>query len=299
MAGEPAVSVERLTKHYGSHRGVEEISFTVDRGEILGFLGPNGSGKTTVIRTLMGLIRPSSGDARILGRPVNGSPAVREQVGYVPGRLELLTRMTVREYLVHVAALRRLDLTSSIVELADRFDLDLNASIASLSKGNKQKVGVVQAVMHRPTVLILDEPTSGLDPIVQKQFEALITDMRNRGTALLLSSHVMAEVEVVADRVAILDSGRLRLLESMSDLRSRIERSLEFEFSTPIDVSALSAVEGVTSIRAADRRVSCTIVGSERPLLAAVVQLDVVAVTSHEPSLEDVFMAVTRGGSSA
>lgn len=289
------VAVDQLTKFYGHHRGVESVSFTVSAGEVLGFLGPNGSGKTTVIRTLMGLICATSGDIRLFGRPAISDPRLRERVGYVPGRLELLPRMSVRRYLNHLAALRRRDLSTAIHSLAERFTLDLDATIASLSKGNKQKVGVIQAVMHDPQVLILDEPTSGLDPIGQRQFDDLVNEMRERGTAVLLSSHVMSEVEAIADRIAILDHGRLALVASMPQLRERIERSLDFEFNVPVDASEFSSVPGVTSVRVDDNHLICSVAGSERSVLAKAVELGVRAVTSQEPTLEEIFIAVTRG----
>ena len=289
------VAVDQLTKFYGHHRGVESVSFTVSAGEVLGFLGPNGSGKTTVICTLMGLICATSGDIRLFGRPAISDPRLRERVGYVPGRLELLPRMSVRRYLNHLAALRRRDLSTAIHSLAERFTLDLDATIASLSKGNKQKVGVIQAVMHDPQVLILDEPTSGLDPIGQRQFDDLVNEMRERGTAVLLSSHVMSEVEAIADRIAILDHGRLALVASMPQLRERIERSLDFEFNVPVDASEFSSVPGVTSVRVDDNHLICSVAGSERSVLAKAVELGVRAVTSQEPTLEEIFIAVTRG----
>lgn len=289
------IAVDQLTKFYGHHRGVESVTFTVSAGEVLGFLGPNGSGKTTVIRTLMGLISATSGDVRLFGRPAISDPRLRERVGYVPGRLELLPRMSVRRYLNHLAALRRRDLSAAIHSLAERFTLDLDATIASLSKGNKQKVGVIQAVMHDPQVLILDEPTSGLDPIGQRQFDDLVNEMRERGTAVLLSSHVMSEVEAIADRIAILDHGRLALVASMPQLRERIERSLDFEFNVPVDASEFSSVPGVTSVRTDDNHLICSVAGSERSVLAKAVELGVRAVTSQEPTLEEIFIAVTRG----
>jgi ABC-2 type transport system ATP-binding protein len=289
------ITVDHLTKFYGHHRGVEDVSFAVSPGEVLGFLGPNGSGKTTVIRTLMGLIRATHGDVRLFGRSTASDHRLRNRVGYVPGRLELLPRMTVRRYLEHLAALRRRDLGTAIGSLAERFTLDLDATISSLSKGNKQKVGVIQAVMHDPRVLILDEPTSGLDPIGQRQFEDLIGEMRGRGTAVLLSSHVMSEVEEIADRIAILDHGRLALQSSMSELRMRIERTLDFEFDTPVEPNEFSVVHGVVSARAEGNHITCSVAGSEAPVLAKAVQFGVRAVTSHEPTLEEIFIAVTRG----
>ncbi|MBU3688862.1 MAG: ABC transporter [Acidimicrobiales bacterium mtb01] len=293
--GDSLITVDQLTKFYGRHRGVEDVSFAVSPGEVLGFLGPNGSGKTTVIRTLMGLIRATNGDVRLFGRVATSDHRARDRVGYVPGRLELLPRMTVRRYLEHLAALRRRNLEAAITSLAERFTLDLDATISSLSKGNKQKVGVIQAVMHDPQVLILDEPTSGLDPIGQRQFEELIDEMRGRGTAVLLSSHVMSEVEAIADRIAILDHGHLALVSSMPEMRSRIERSLDFEFGLPVQASEFSTVPGVVSVRTEDNHVVCSVTGSESPVLAKAVQLGVRTVTSQEPTLEEIFISVTRG----
>jgi len=299
----PVVEVEHLSKTYasgflgrGRSRGVDDVSFTAHRGDVVGLLGPNGSGKTTIIRTLLGLLRPTGGTARVFGADVAGAdPSWRARTGYVPGEPGLYGTMRVADYLDLLAGLRGGDGSRRRSELCERLGLREEGRISQLSKGTRQKVALVQAFMHDPDLLVLDEPTSGLDPIVQREFDAMIDGCRARGATVLLSSHVMAEVERLATRVAVVHRGRLALVDDMEGLRSRAPRRIDLEFTAPVPATALVGVEGVRDVVASRTVLSCRVVGSEAPLLRAALELGLVGVQSREQSLEEVFLSVVDG----
>jgi ABC-2 type transport system ATP-binding protein len=291
-----AIEVTGLTKWYGRKLGVEDVSFDVESGCVTGFLGPNGSGKTTVIRMLLGLISITRGSASVLGVDVASAPAsLRAEIGYLPGVLGLPKNRTVRDHLAFLTSMRGVDAMPLALDLCDRFRLSPDARIGSLSKGTRQKVGVVQAFMHEPRVLILDEPTSGLDPLVQREFETLLAEARDNGAAVLLSSHVMHEVEVLASRVAIIDKGRLLVIDDMSALKERTSRTVTFSFPRAVDSSVFDEIDGVRSATASGHDLTVTVVGSAAEVLHAAGELGATSVISHEPSLEDVFYDVTDG----
>jgi ABC-2 type transport system ATP-binding protein len=273
-----ALELQDLTKYYGSDLGIDGVSFEVTRGETFGFLGPNGAGKTTTMRLLLGLIKPTSGTASILGKDISQGPPVRESVGYLPGSLELYENLTGHEFLTFFARMRKRDCKKQIDALSKRFDLDLTRHIHDLSKGNRQKLGVVQAFMHEPDLLLLDEPTSGLDPLVQREFADLVRETTARGGTLLLSSHVMSEVELLTDRVAIINVGKLVLVERIVDLKARAIRSVE-----------LDSVKEVTTHR---NRIICKVSGSENELLRLAVENNVQMVMTHEPDLNEIFLGL-------
>lgn len=296
MTTTPAIEIRSLTKWYGTSLGVEGVTFDVAPGCVTGFLGPNGSGKTTVIRMITGLLSITGGSARVLGVEVAGAPAsLRAEIGYLPGVLNLPKNRTVREYLGFIASMRRVDAMPRALELCERLGLSPSARIASLSKGTRQKVGVVQAFMHRPRVLILDEPTSGLDPLVQRQFESILAGARDDGAAVLLSSHVMHEVEELASRVAILDKGRLLVVDDMPMLKARTSKTVTFSFPSPVDASAFRRVKGVRDVESSGTDVTVTVVGSANDLLRVAADLGSDDVTSHEPTLEQIFYDITDG----
>lgn len=287
--------LQGLTKYYGPQLGVENISFDVQRGEVVGFVGPNGSGKTTVMRMLTGLIHITHGTAQILGTSVaHATPKIRADIGYLPGTLGLYKNMTVREYLMFMSRMRGLNCVPQINSLSERLALNTNALIGGLSKGTKQKVGVVQAFMHNPKVLILDEPTSGLDPIVQRQFETILSEARDAGAAVLLSSHMMHEVEVLASRVAIVNQGHLVVIDDVHSLKSRIPRIVRFDFPNQVSTEPFTFCRGVEHVTRDGNSIECHIVGPETDLLKIAVDLGALTVTSTEPSLEDIFMSETE-----
>lgn len=291
----PALSLRGLTKYYGTSLGVEDVSFDVHAGEVVGFLGPNGSGKTTVLRMVTGLIGITRGTMHLFGTPADRrSHDSRRFVGYLPGTLGLYQNQTVGEYLAFMARMRSVDCRGRIGELCERLNLDPTLRISGLSKGTKQKVGVVQAFMHRPALLLLDEPTSGLDPLVQREFESVLREERERGAAVLLSSHVLAEVEQMASRVAVLDRGHLVTIDDVSTLKERTAHSVEFHFDAPVNSDPFARCAGVSSATAHGNAVSCVVVGPQTELLALAVSLGAQRVVSPEPTLEEIFFSLTR-----
>lgn len=296
MSNRPAISLRNLTKFYGKQRGIEGLTFDVAPGEAFGFLGPNGAGKTTAIRVLLGLLRPTSGEALVLGAHAWSDHRVRSRVGYLPGSLAVYTSMSVHAYLSLMMRMRNIDCSADASALCERLALDPTRRIHDLSKGNRQKVGVVQAFMHSPDVLILDEPTSGLDPLVQREFEELLREHRNRGAAVLLSSHVLSEVEHLAEQVAIIDRGRLVVVEHIRDLKARAVRTLDLEFASAVDPGLFAQLPGVSDAESHGSTVTCTMTGSEAEVLRAALEHGLISVSSHEPSLEDIFLALIDGG---
>lgn len=296
VVGQPSIVLDALTKFYGKRRGVDGITFAVEPGQTMGFLGPNGSGKTTVMRVLMGLIGATSGRAEVLGRTIHLDDAdIRQEIGYLPGTLRLYDNLTARRLLTFVGNMRGGRGLANVEPLAERFSLPLDSPIGSMSRGTKQKVGVVQAFMHAPHVLILDEPTSGLDPLVQREFETLLRESADRGAAVLLSSHVLSEVERTATHVAIVNEGRLVTLNDMRSLTQRIERSLRLTFARPPSLDVFTSCPGVRTAKLDGNVVEVVMSGPETDLLARAVAHGVTMVDSHEPTLDEIFLSLTGG----
>ena len=280
-----------ITKRYGAARGVEDLTFEVAEGEIFGFLGPNGAGKTTTIRTMLDLIRPTAGAIRVFGLdPRADGKRVRSRVGYLPGELALYERMSADAYLRTFASLRDGVDPGHVRDLATRLRLDLDRRIGHLSHGNKQKVGLIQAFMHRPDVLVLDEPTQGLDPLVQQTFYGLLEQERARGATVFLSSHVMPEVERVCDRVAIVREGRLVTVADVGELKAHALRRLELHFDGPAPADAFAGLPSVREVEAHGESLSLSVEGPIDALVKQAARFTVVNIESHEPSLEDLFL---------
>jgi ABC-2 type transport system ATP-binding protein len=293
----PAISLHNLTKSYGKNRGIENVSFDVYPGEVFGFLGPNGAGKTTAIRTLVGLISATSGSAEILGQNALVSTVkLRAQIGYLPGVLSIYKGFTAWQYLKFISKMRSVNCDETINEYAKRLNLDLHKHISDLSKGNRQKVGVIQAFMHKPAVLFLDEPTSGLDPIVQREFEAILDEAKARGAAVMLSSHVLSEVEHLADRVAIINEGKLIVVEKISVLKEKSPRTIDLYFNREVSQSIFDQVQGIKDLQIKGTRASCTVIGSESQLLSAALVNGLESVRTHEPTLDEIFLSLVSAG---
>jgi len=242
------IETEGLTKRYGKARGIEDVNFSVGAGEVFGFLGPNGAGKTTTIRTLLDMLHPSGGSARIFGLDSHrDSVAIRARLGNLAGDFGYGKQASGREALRLLARLRGIDGLGRAEALAARFKADLDRPLGQLSRGNRQKVGLILATFHSPELLILDEPTSGLDPLMQEEFLALVTEERERGATVLLSSHELDEVERVCDRVGIIRGGRLIAVERVADLLGRTQRRsrVEVEFAESVDLEDVRAIPGV------------------------------------------------------
>lgn len=287
-----AIDTTRLTKYYGQSRGIEDLDLEVERGEVFGFLGPNGAGKTTTIRLLLDLIRPSGGRALVLGLDTrNESLEVRRRTSYLPGELRLPERRTGRQFLSFLSRIRGERETSAIEQLADRIGLDLDRRIGDLSKGNKQKVGVVAAFMHDPELLILDEPTSGLDPLRQQDVLDLIRERAAVGRTVFLSSHELDQVAHVAHRVGIIRDGRLTAVEEVSVLRQRALRRVEVRFAGEVPVDGLERIEGVRDVSVADGVVRLHVQGPMDALIKELARYPVQTLTSEEPELDEIFLA--------
>ena len=294
MKDRPAIAIEGLTKRYGAVEALRGVNLQVKRGEILGFLGPNGAGKTTTIRCLLDLIRPRSGRIRVLGiDPAKDPVAIRSRTGYLPGELSLEGNLTVEQMLRYLNELRgRRSDWGYTRRLAGRLELDLAVPIKNLSKGNKQKVGLVQALMHRPELLLLDEPTSGLDPLMQQEVYRLLREAREGGATVFFSSHVISEVEAIAGRVAIIRKGVIVEEAEPGRLVDMSIRRYRVRFCEPVDPSPLAALEGVTPVgQAGDREITLQVEGEVDRLIKALAAFPVSDLQSEHLSLEELFFA--------
>jgi ABC-2 type transport system ATP-binding protein len=292
-----AIETEKLTKYYGRSRGIIDIDLTVQSGQIFGFLGPNGAGKSTTIRLLLDLIRPSSGHARVLGFDVHRDRlAIDRRVSYVPGELSLYSELTGRQLLTYLGNLHGSIDGAFRDKLIERVELDPTKRIKSLSRGNKQKVGLVAAFMIRPELVILDEPTAGLDPFVQLEFEHLCEETRAEGRTVFISSHQLPEVEHLCDRVGIIREGRLLAVESIADLKQRALRRLEIDFGGSVPADAFAGLPGIRDMSVHDGILNCTVMGSVDSLIKAAARFEVRNVRSIETSLEEIFMAYYGSG---
>ena len=289
-----AIETAGLTKYYGDTPGIVDLDLVVDVGEVFGFIGPNGAGKTTTIRLLLNFLYPTSGAGSIFGMDiVEDSVSIRRRVGYLPGDLALYPSMTGREFLLFFSKLRGIDSAAATRRLAERFDLDLDRRIKEYSKGNRQKVGVVNAFMHEPELLILDEPTAGLDPLMQQEFAELVGEVRGEARTVFLSSHYLPEVERVADRVGIVRRGHLIAVDTLEGFRSKVQSNLSIEFGSPVDPATMAGIDGVTVIDTykGGTVLRMSVAGSQRAVLQAAAAMDVRTITSAEADLDDVFLS--------
>jgi ABC-2 type transport system ATP-binding protein len=290
----PAIRTKELTKRYGSRTAVHSLDLTVEPGTVFGLIGPNGAGKTTTLRMLLDIIRPSSGTATVLGEvPERGGPALRRRIGFVPGELRLEGRVRGRTLLSHYAEISGPVAPGAIDDLADRLGLDLSRQVRTLSKGNKQKLGLVQAFMHRPELLVLDEPTSGLDPLVQREFLGMVREARANGQTVLLSSHVLSEIQQAADQVAVLNEGRIVAEGPVSSLRLGRIRRVRATLDAVAPDSLRDELEGLPGLRDIDLangeavRLSATVDGDIDPLVKMLARFHVIDLAVEEPDLEE------------
>ncbi|TMF92512.1 MAG: ABC transporter ATP-binding protein [Chloroflexi bacterium] len=287
------IEVEGLTKSYGGKRGIIDVSFQVGEGEVFGFLGPNGAGKTTTIRVLMALLRADSGTARIAGLDSwDRSLEVKRLLGYVPGEPSLDPNLTGGQLLEYFANLRGGVDQAYLKTLIERLDLDTSRKFRQYSTGNKRKVVLIQAFMHRPRVLILDEPTSGLDPLNQQEFDGMVKEAREEGHTVFLSSHVLSEVEKTCTRVGIIREGHLVRIGDVAELKDIKRYEITISFAHPIPVDAFTKLDGVTDVETLrdGSAVRLAMQGAADAVIKAAAQYPVVSLTSYEPSLEDVFL---------
>jgi ABC-2 type transport system ATP-binding protein len=286
------IKTERLTKSYGSHRGIVDVDLEVSEGEVFGFLGPNGAGKTTTIRTILDLIRPTSGRALLFGIDSTADPvAIHRRIGYIPGEFALYDRLTGGQTIQYFANLRGGVDRAYQASLITRFDVDPSRRFKEYSKGNKQKIGLTIALQHRPELLILDEPTSGLDPLVQQSFYSLVRETKSEGRTVFLSSHVLSEVERTCDRVAIIRDGRLAKVDSVDALRDLAHHQVELRFAGPVPTAEFQGMPGVSDVSVVDHVLRMRVSGAITPVVRAAARHDLIDFISREPSLEETFLA--------
>jgi len=291
----PAILTSGLSKDYGSGRGLFGLDLEVERGEIFGFLGPNGAGKSTTMRLLLDLIGPTSGSASILGLDTRReSLEIRRRIGFLPGDLALYPKLRGADVLDYLAALRGTVDRRVRDVLAERFDADLDRPVRELSSGNRQKLGLIQAFMHEPELLILDEPIAGLDPLVQQSFHALLGEVSAEGRTVFLSSHTLSEVERVTQRLAILRQGRVVVVDSLENLRKVAVQRLEIEFAGPVAAHEFEVLAGVTGATAEGRTVIVSFAGSADAVVKTAAAHEVLAIRPHEEDLEDIFLRYYR-----
>ena len=295
MTATPAILTEGLTKHYGSVRALEDLDLQVDQGEIFGFLGPNGAGKTTTMRTILDLIRPTSGRASIMGLDSHEDAVeIRRHIGYLPGDLVLYDNLTGRELVTYFANLRGGVDWAFVDSLAERLDADLSRKTRDYSTGNRQKLGLIQAMMNKPDVLILDEPSSGLDPLVQQEFQAMLREVAAEGRTVFLSSHTLSEVERVASRVGIIREGHLVVVESIENLKEKAIRRVSMLFPADIPDTLFAGVNGVREYTVTGAHASVSFEGPMSEILRVATDHNVVDVDSSDADLEEIFLTYYR-----
>ncbi|MEW8970061.1 MAG: ABC transporter ATP-binding protein [Mesobacillus sp.] len=284
------IEIKNLTKMYGKARGIENVSFNVEEGEIFGFIGPNGAGKSTTIRTLLSLIYPTSGSATIFGKDIiTAAPEIKKDIGYLPSEVFYYDNMKVMDLLKYSASFYKKDCTKRIKELADIMELDLTKKIDDLSLGNKKKVGIVQGLLHEPKLIILDEPTSGLDPLMQQKFFDLLEKENKKGSTILFSSHILSEVQRLCDRVAIIKDGRIVTVEKISTLKENTYKKFKIESNSKIDKSLFN-IEGVNQIEQDGNTISFLFRGNLNLIMKKIAGIDVSNLWVEEPDLEEIFM---------
>jgi ABC-2 type transport system ATP-binding protein len=296
MNDQSVIHIENLTKHYGNVKAVVNLNLDIQAGEIFGFLGPNGSGKTTTIRTILDEIRPTAGRASILGLDTHDKAVeIRRHIGYLPGDLAMYPNLTGKDTLTYFANLRGGVDWSYVDLLAKRLDADLTKKVGDLSSGNRQKVGLIQAFMNKPEVLIMDEPSSGLDPLIQRELQTMMREVADDGHTVFLSSHSLSEVQHVADRVGIIRRGKLVTVEKVSELKSKAIRRIELDFSTPVESTVFEAITGVRDVSVKDHQAVLSYDGKMEVLLRAVMdRYDLVDIHTQEADLEEIFLTYYR-----
>jgi len=290
MVEEKVIEIKNLTKMYGNHVGVKDLNLAVRKGEIMGFLGPNGAGKTTTMRSCLALLAKTAGEITIFGLDSHrDAVAIREKTGYLPGDFGLISSVKVSSYLKYLLSLRGCESTEKMMSLAKRLELDLNRKTNELSKGNKLKVGIIQSLMADPDLIIMDEPTSGLDPLMKQEFYRIIRQEKKKGKTVFMSSHILADVERVCDRVAIIRKGQVKVVEEIQALQEKTGKVLEVEFGDPFTVDEFK-LEGVSGIQQDNDRIILTIHENLDGVIEAVSKHRILNMNLKTYSLEQLFL---------
>jgi ABC-2 type transport system ATP-binding protein len=313
----PVIETRHLTKLYPASRGslrdivmrrknnggskvaLDNLNLTVQEGEIFGYLGPNGAGKTTTIRLLLDLIRPTRGNARLFGQDARAqSIEIHRRIGFLPGELALWKNLTGQQVVDYVGSVRgTLDMTY-VRQLSERFEFDPSVKVRSYSSGNRRKLGLIIALMHKPDLLILDEPTNGLDPLVQQTFHQMMQEIRDEGRTVFMSSHVLSEVQAICDRVGILRNGQLKAVERVDALTHTEFRWVTVQFRQPVVAARFAGVSGVSDVTVKDKSLHLRLTGDFDPLLRAISEHYIVDLSIQEPTLEEIFLAYYGGSHS-
>lgn len=284
------IEIKNLTKTYGKARGISDVSFNVEQGEIFGFIGPNGAGKSTTIRTLLSLIYPTSGSAMIFGKDcIQFAPEIKKEIGYLPSEIFYYDNMKVKDLLKYSASFYKKDCSKRIKELAKMMDLDLNKKIDDLSLGNKKKVGIVQGLLHEPKLIILDEPTSGLDPLMQQKFFELLEEENKKGATILFSSHILSEVQRLCNRVAIIKEGKIVTVEKISTLQENNYKKFKIETNSPLDKDYFQ-IEGVNKLNVHNNVTSFLFKGNINTVMKKIAEIEIANLWIEEPDLEEIFI---------
>jgi len=297
MENEVVMRIRGLTKKYGDVVGIKDLDLDVHEGEILGFLGPNGAGKTTTIRTCLGLLQKTSGDVKIFGLDSHeDSIEIRRRTGYLPGDFGMYPDLKVKTILSYLLSQSGVSDESRMKELSERLELDINRKYGNLSKGNKQKVGLVQAFMADQDLIIMDEPTSGLDPLMQQKCYELLREEKAKGKTIFMSSHILAEVEEVCDRVAIIRNAELQVVEEIGSLKEKMGKKLEIEFENSVDPSLFS-IEGVDDFEMDGRKATMIVTSNLDQVIKKISQQNIINMSLETFSLEQLFLTYySRGG---
>lgn len=284
------IEINNLTKTYGKSRGISDVSFNVEEGEIFGFIGPNGAGKSTTIRTLLALIHPTNGSATIFGKDcIASAPEIAKEIGYLPSEVFYYNNMKVIDLLKYSASFYKKDCSKRITELAETMNLDLNKKIDDLSFGNKKKVGIIQGLLHEPKLIILDEPTSGLDPLMQQKFFNLLKEENKKGTTILFSSHILSEVQKLCNRVAIIKEGKIINVEKISTLQENNYKKIKIEVQSDIDKDFFN-INGVNNLDIKDNVITFLFKGNINLITRKLHEINILNIWIEEPDLEEIFM---------
>ena len=286
------IEISNVTKNYGRVKALSNLNLSVKEGEIFGFLGPNGAGKTTALRILVDYIRSSSGTCKIFGMDtVKDSTTIKKNIGYLPGNIQMYKSMKAIDLLKYFANLRGLTDLDYARDLAKRFDSDIDIKIGNMSKGNQQKIGLIQAMMHKPALLILDEPTSGLDPLIQEQFFNMMEEIRDSGKTIFMSSHILSEVERICDRVSILKSGTIVATENIESLKIKSAQEFEIHFDTDIKKEVFMGLKEIRDLKINGNKLKCTVIGTPNNLLKLATQYTIKKIVTNESNLETTFLS--------
>ena len=287
-----SIEITNLTKIYDKNvRALSEVNLSVNQGEVFGFLGPNGAGKSTTIRLLLGIIKPTTGLVHILGmNHLKNSIEIRKKIGYLPGEFSIYPNLTGCQILTFFSNIKNEYDEKYVNVLAEKLQIDLNQQFGTLSQGNKQKIGIIQAIMHKPELIILDEPTNGLDPLVRNKFYEIISDLKDKKRTIFFSSHNISEVEKLCDRIGIIREGKLITTEKISELKSKQIQIFEIEFSETKPQKKDFTLPNIENIEVYDKTVKFTVIGNPTNIIKKVSEFEIKKLITHEPSLEGIFM---------